>query len=97
MTADEKALDVTPGSELERLLEAADDGPVTFDRAGIRYRVTRDAAGDIVAGYDPERFRTVLDEVAGSWSDLDTDTIIEQVYRWREEGSRPADRLQWPS
>ena len=26
----------------------------------------------------------------GSWNDLDADTIIANIYRWREEGSRPA-------
>jgi len=28
----------------------------------------------------------------GSWSDLDADKIIADIYRWREEGSRPANR-----
>ena len=28
----------------------------------------------------------------GSWSDLDTDELIAHIYRWREEGSRPATR-----
>ena len=28
----------------------------------------------------------------GSWSDLDTDELIAKIYRWREEGSRPANR-----
>jgi hypothetical protein len=28
----------------------------------------------------------------GSWSDLDPDKIIEDIYRWRKEGSRPATR-----
>ena len=26
----------------------------------------------------------------GSWNDLDADTVIANIYRWREEGSRPA-------
>ena len=26
----------------------------------------------------------------GSWSDLDADELIANIYRWREEGSRPA-------
>ena len=26
----------------------------------------------------------------GSWSDLDADALITNIYRWREEGSRPA-------
>ena len=28
----------------------------------------------------------------GSWSDLDPDTLIADIRRWREEGSRPAIR-----
>ena len=28
----------------------------------------------------------------GSWSDLDTDELIANIYRWRQEGSRPATR-----
>jgi hypothetical protein len=28
----------------------------------------------------------------GSWSDLDPDKLIADIYRWREEGSRPATR-----
>ena len=28
----------------------------------------------------------------GSWNDLPTDEIIEKIYRWRTEGSRPATR-----
>src|SRR5947199_7305191 len=29
---------------------------------------------------------------AGSWADVDTDALIERIYRAREEGTRPADR-----
>jgi hypothetical protein len=28
----------------------------------------------------------------GSWSDLDAEALITNIYRWREEGSRPATR-----
>jgi hypothetical protein len=28
----------------------------------------------------------------GSWSDLDADELIANIYRWRAEGSRPATR-----
>jgi hypothetical protein len=28
----------------------------------------------------------------GSWSDLDADELTTNIYRWREEGSRPATR-----
>lgn len=26
----------------------------------------------------------------GSWKDIDADELIAKIYRWREEGSRPA-------
>ncbi len=29
---------------------------------------------------------------AGSWADIDTDTLIEDIYRARGEGTRPIDR-----
>ena len=28
----------------------------------------------------------------GSWSDLNADELIANIYRWRKEGSRPATR-----
>ena len=28
----------------------------------------------------------------GSWSDLDAEELIANIYRWRKEGSRPASR-----
>jgi hypothetical protein len=37
---------------------------------------------------DVEAFRNA----AGSWSDIDTDALIDRIYRAREEGTRPADR-----
>jgi hypothetical protein len=37
---------------------------------------------------DLEAFRSA----AGGWSDIDTDTLIENIYRARREGTRPADR-----
>jgi hypothetical protein len=30
--------------------------------------------------------------VFGSWNDVDADELIANIYRWREEGSRPATR-----
>jgi hypothetical protein len=34
-----------------------------------------------------------LDETAGGWADLDTDTIIAEICEARRTGSRPADQL----
>lgn len=47
--------------------------------------------------YDPEKFIEALDKCGGMWSDIDADKLIADIYRWREEGSRPIDRPKWPS
>jgi hypothetical protein len=83
---------VTPGSELDRVLDVAADEPVLIERNGARFRISKEPDQDIWAGYDPEAVRRALAETAGSWSDLDADKLIADIYRWREEGSRPADR-----
>jgi len=51
----------------------------------------------IWAGYDPEKLREALDRYGGMWSDIDAGEMIANIHRWREEGSRPADRPRWPS
>ncbi|MCL4545172.1 MAG: hypothetical protein M1118_11345 [Chloroflexi bacterium] len=43
-------------------------------------------------GYDPRAALATFDEGEGSWSDIDTDELVANIYRWREEGSRPANR-----
>lgn len=64
-------------------------------------KILRETAGawsdkeDIWAGYDPEAIRKSLEETAGIWADLDTDQMIQDMYRWRQEGSRPPDRPRW--
>jgi excisionase family DNA binding protein len=42
-------------------------------------------------GYNPERVREALLEHGGSWSDLDTNAILDELYRAREVGTRPVD------
>ncbi|TAK26367.1 MAG: hypothetical protein EPO26_00085 [Chloroflexota bacterium] len=46
----------------------------------------------IWSGYDPDRVRAAFAATMGSWRDLDTDKMIADLYRAREEGSRPVDR-----
>jgi hypothetical protein len=87
---------VAPGSELDRALAEANGEPVVLERNGARYRLVPEKE-DIFANYDPEEARRVLDEMAGSWSDVDAEKLIADIYRWREEGSRPIDRPRWPT
>jgi hypothetical protein len=86
----ETTIEVVPGSELDCQLAEADGTAVVLVRNGRRFRVVaEDSTEDIWAGYDPERVRQALDETAGSWADIDADALIADIYRWREEGSRP--------
>lgn len=51
-----------------------------------------DATEDIWVGYDPKAVETALRETIGSWADVDTDSLVAEIYRAREEGSRPPSR-----
>src|SRR6266851_8738994 len=47
---------------------------------------------DIWANYDPEKVRAGLKAAAGALDGMDPDEVIADIYKAREEGSRPADR-----
>jgi hypothetical protein len=85
-----KPIKVTPKSELMRLLDEADSSsPVLLERRGVVYRLsTVNDSGEIDKEWDAEAVRRNLDETIGSWAHLDTDQMIEDIYRWRREGSR---------
>jgi hypothetical protein len=69
-------------SALAVLLEVGDE----------TYRVETQNAIEGWSAPDPEKVTEVLDQVIGSWADLDIDAEIEEVYRARHEGSRPWNR-----
>jgi hypothetical protein len=96
MVATHKTVKVTPESKVDELLSNADSEPILLERGGAVYRLSRmrPKENDIWEGYqpDPEAVSKMLDEVAGTWSDLDVDRIIADIYDAREKGSRPADR-----
>lgn len=104
LTTTPKMIHVEPGSELDRLLQEAAETTVEFEQRGVRYRITRvsEPGGrpslhsadehDIWAGYDPEKARAGMHAAAGSWRDIDTDTLKADLYRARDEGSRPLER-----
>jgi hypothetical protein len=100
MSVTELTIEVEPGSELARLLEKANGATMVLVKDGVRYRVTPEELAeearpeavsepDPWADYDPERALAGMLAAAGSWSDIDADKMIEDIYRWREEGSRP--------
>jgi hypothetical protein len=93
---DPKKIVVEPGSELDRLLDEVDPEGLLIERNGDLYRLERADSAPSAArsGYDPDAARAAIEAAAGSWSDVDIDALVEQIYRTREEGSRPLDPVQ---
>ena len=87
MSTQIRRISVPPGSELATLLDEAAAAPVLLEKDGLLYRLAVEE--NIWAGYEPERVRETIARTAGSWSNVDVDTTIDELYRAREEGSRP--------
>ena len=51
----------------------------------------KDDPQGVWTSYDPELVRIALAATMGSWSDLNTDKMISDLYRAREKGSRTID------
>jgi hypothetical protein len=82
---------VTADTTLTDVLALARRDAVVLDDNGVRYRLTREME-DSWADYDPAKVGAALGAFGGSWSDVDADAVIADIYRAREEGSRPVDR-----
>ena len=82
-------IEVTPGSELDRLLAEANGAPIILVRDGQRYRLApEDAKPDIWANYDPERMKEALAETAGAWKHIDTEALLADIRRQRGHAPR---------
>ncbi len=92
MLTEPKRIKVSPDSEIARLLEEARNNPVILESNGETYRLYHDEAQELWSGYDSDRARETIARLAGSWSDLDTDKMIAELYQARERGSRPLTR-----
>jgi hypothetical protein len=79
-------------SELGRLLDRVGDKPILLERNGKHYHLIPEPEADLWTGYDPEKARIVLKQMAGSWAEIDTDKLITELTRVRDEGSRPDTR-----
>jgi hypothetical protein len=62
------------------------------EQARLIERVAPEVARALGADRPTAAATTAWEETLGGWADLDVDAMIAQIYRWREEGSRPADR-----
>ena len=91
--ADERetiALEIDPESELGKALAVAGRQRLTLVSNGRRYVVSRDPL-DTDDGYDLEAFREALRAAAGIFTPEETEQLKRNIYRWREEGTRPID------
>jgi hypothetical protein len=93
MALERSPVKVTPESDLEALLDEATKSPVLLERHGVIYRLSQ-MENEKLMNHESDRDRELrmLDEVNGSWADLDTDKIIREIYKVREAGSGPLDR-----
>jgi hypothetical protein len=91
MSKEPLTITIDPDSDLGRALDESAEDPVVLVRGTTRFRVTREA-DDPWATYDPAKLRAGLKKVAGLLSPEDGERIIEDIYRGREEGTRPITR-----
>jgi uncharacterized protein YggE len=90
MATTHRTIRVTDTTNLAELLDDAELEPITLERGGVRFRLSRDES--IAYEPDPEAVRAALAASVGSWADLDVDEIIREIYEAREAGSRPIHR-----
>ena len=93
MASEPKTIEVEPGSELDRLLDEADEAPLRLVRNGVRYRLDRETE-DIWAGYDPELARESTLAAAGAWKGIvDGEACKAYIRERRRTKNRPSVRL----
>lgn len=68
---------------------ASKPGVVFVEKEGTIYKLEN---GESWPDYDPEKVKFAINKTAGSWARLDTARAIENLYRAREEGTRPSTR-----
>jgi excisionase family DNA binding protein len=77
-------------ADVEALVQPADPATETPEERARRKRE------ELFKDYDPDATKAALLAIAGTWEDVDADALIADIYRWREEGTRPPDRPPWP-
>ncbi len=90
-TSTSRTITIDDDSELARALDANPHDLIVLVRGQHRFRVTPER-DDPWASYDPERLRTAIREVAGTFTPEEAEHIKEEIARAREEGTRPLNR-----
>jgi hypothetical protein len=83
-------IEVDPESELAKALAATGRGEITLISKGRRYLVSRDPLD--WDEQDAEAVREALRAAAGIFTPEEAEQLKRDIYRWREEGTRPIDR-----
>ncbi len=91
MAIEPRRIHANPETELSDVLAQATKAPVLVEKDGLVYRVSPEPE-DLAVGYDPAAVRQVLKTYANLLTPEEADERIAEIYRAREEGSRPADR-----
>lgn len=84
-------VDLDADSELAWVLTEAGREPVRLVLNAQQYVVTRDPFHS-VDDYDPEEFGEALRRAATIFAPEEAEQLKKDIYRWREEGSRPMNR-----
>jgi hypothetical protein len=94
MAKEAKRIRITEHTTLGEVLGEAATTPLLLEKNGDLYQLDRvqKQPEDIFAGYDPQAARAGMQAAAGSWSDIDAETLKAYIYRAREEGTRPLNR-----
>jgi hypothetical protein len=89
-----KRIKTTPDSELvHRIREAISDGvPLVVDVEGESYPLYPDP-GKVTVGSKSKRMKERLLSLAGVWSDINADEMIDRLYKARHEAppSKPLE------
>jgi hypothetical protein len=76
-----KKIKVAAGSELGRLVDEARRHPVLLEKDGAVYTISPHSSDpdDLWAGYDPKNVTEAIRTYGGSWKDLDTDAMVDEI------------------
>lgn len=96
MAEHSKSIDISDVPEILRLAEevrrAGEPRILQRDGEDLAMVVPLPPAGKRILKKPNAEDYAAFHRAAGSWADIDTDTLIDDLYRARREGTRPIDR-----
>jgi hypothetical protein len=94
MATASRKITVEGDTNLAQLLDEAAIAPVLLEKNGKLFRLisVETETDDIWTNYQPEEAREGIRSAAGSWKDIDSEKAKNDIYRAREEGTRPVSR-----